>query len=95
MKSIVFYWFAKLININLPNPSTDDSKTRLILNLVFGILGAISVLVITYSGIQFMLSRGVPDKIAQARNTIIYALVGLAVAIFAAVLVNFVIGGVK
>jgi hypothetical protein len=42
-----------------------------------------------------MLSRGVPDKIAQARNTIIYALVGLAVAIFAAVLVNFVIGGVK
>jgi hypothetical protein len=95
MKSIIYCFFAKLVDVNIPHATAGDSKAKLILNIVFGILGAISVLVITYSGIQFMLSRGAPDKIAQARNTIIYALVGLAIAIFAAVLVNFVIGGVK
>jgi hypothetical protein len=91
IQRIIYYFAQALINVDLPHNAKTDNLTS-ILNVVFGILGAISVLVITIAGIQFMTSGGEPQKVANAKNTIIYALVGLAVAIFAAVIVNFVIG---
>lgn len=77
----------------LPEAPTTDDKLKQILNIVLIILGAISVLVIIIAGLDFMFSQGEPDKVSRARNTIIYALIGLAIAIFAAAIVNFVILG--
>ena len=51
-------------------------------------------LVLTISGIQFVLSSSNPDKVAKARNAIYYALTGIAVAVFGAALINFIIGRV-
>ena len=88
----IIYNFAQaLVNVDLPHNAKTDNLTS-ILNVVFGILGAISFLVITIAGVQFVASGGNPDKVAKARATILYALVGLVVAVFAAVIVNFVIG---
>lgn len=76
----------------LPHVSTDSSEIQLILNLVFVLLGVICLLVVTLAGFRYIVSRGEPQEIARAKNTIIYALVGLAIAILAFSIVNFVVG---
>jgi hypothetical protein len=60
-------------------------------NYALTILGALSVIIIIVSGIQFMVSSANPDKVKKARNTIYFALTGLAVAILASTIINFVI----
>ena len=74
--------------------TADKGTITTIFNIALTALGAISVLVLTISGIQFILSSSNPDKVAKARNAIYYALTGLAVAIFGAALINFIIGRV-
>lgn len=44
---------------------------------------------------MFTLSSGDAQKAAKARNTILYAVVGLVVAVFASAIVNFVFDGFK
>ncbi len=58
------------------------------LSLVVGIL---SVIVIILSGINFITSQGEPQKVTNARNRIIYAIVGLFVAVLAQGIVVFVL----
>lgn len=80
---------------SLPNPSistTDSPAVKTALTIVFGILGALSLLFITIGGLRYIISRGDAQATAKAKNTIIYALVGLAVAITAQAIVTFVIG---
>jgi hypothetical protein len=62
-----------------------------ILNVALTALGALSVLMMILTGIQFILSSANPEKVKKARNGFYYSLVGLVVAIFASELVNFVI----
>jgi hypothetical protein len=49
---------------------------------------------VIYGSINFVMSRGEPDKTANARNTIINALLGLAIAVIAAATVNFIAGSI-
>lgn len=75
----------------LPNANT-TSGIQEVFRIVFIAGGVIAVIVIIIAGIQFMLSGGDPGKAAAARNTIIYALIGLVVCILATSIVTFVIG---
>jgi hypothetical protein len=77
---------------NLPTTNTSSSELQLILNIFFGILGALSLLMITISGFRYIISDGDPQKAKQAREGITYALVGIAVALLAGAIINFVIG---
>ena len=82
-------------DIDIPNPGTPDSSSiSNILQIVFGIGGGIALIVIIVAGIQFILSRGEPQKAAVARSAIIYALVGLAVMVSAFAIVGFVVESV-
>ena len=76
----------------LVKAAADKGTITTIFNIALTALGAVSVLVLTISGLQFILSSSNPDKVAKARNAIYYSLAGLAVAIFGAAIVNFVIG---
>ncbi len=89
MKHILqaFAWQLPNADINAPN----DILSRGI-NYVFFALGLLAAIIIIYSGIQFMLAAGDPSKVKIAKNTIIWAVVGLIVAALAFVIVNFVIG---
>lgn len=62
-----------------------------ITNTLLFIIGALSVIMIVYGGLRFVLSQGEEKGVTSARNTIIYALIGLIVAILAYALVNFVL----
>lgn len=55
------------------------------------ILGAIAVIMIVIGGFKFVTSGGDTNAVASAKNTIIYALVGLVVVALAQVIVHYVL----
>lgn len=80
-------------NIDIPTQTAPvDSSVATALQIIMGVFGAIAVIVIIIAGIQFMLSQGDPAKTNTARNTIIYAAVGLAICALAFTIVSFVSG---
>jgi hypothetical protein len=75
----------------LPHPNT-GSTIKSVLEIVFSVMGAVSLLILVLAGFSFITSQGDAQKVATARNAIIYASAGLAVSILAVSLVGFVIG---
>jgi hypothetical protein len=65
---------------------------RQIINILLFIIGAIAVVMIIIGGLRYVLSGGDQSQITGAKNTILYAVVGLVVAIMAYAIVNFVVG---
>ena len=57
--------------------------------------GLIAVGFVIYGGVQYVISQGEPDNTTKARNTIVNALVGLAIIIVATPLVAFIAGRVS
>lgn len=72
-------------NDDLPKVAKD------IVNTLLYVLGAVSVIVIIVAGIMYTTSSGDPALITKAKNTLLYAVVGLVVAIMAYAIVNYVI----
>jgi hypothetical protein len=72
---------------------TDMIKT--IVNVLLFILGAIAVIMIIFGGIKYTISNGDSSQVTSAKNTILYAVVGLVVAILAYAIVNFVISSLS
>ncbi|MCX6728155.1 MAG: pilin [Candidatus Saccharibacteria bacterium] len=62
-----------------------------IVNISLYVIGAISVLMLIYGGIRYTTSGGDAKNVTAAKNTILYAIVGIVVAILAYAIVNFVI----
>lgn len=77
--------------VNLPKPDTTGDQIQNLLSIVFTFMGAIAVIVVIIAGISYILSAGDPQKTAKAKDTIVYALIGLAVAILANTIVLFVV----
>lgn len=69
-----------------------DGVFRTITNVLLFIIGAISVIMLIIGGIRYVVSGGDSAAVTGAKNTILYAIVGIVVAILAYALVNFVIG---
>lgn len=82
-------------DLDIPKTGTPNETTITeVLQIVFGIAGGVAMLIIIIAGIQFMLSRGDPEKAATARRAIIYAGVGLVLAVTAFSIVSFVVTSV-
>lgn len=94
MDKIIQILAAGLEANNIPK-NDPNTVVPAILNFVYFALGIISVIMIIYSGIQYSISSGNMDKINKAKNSIIYSIVGLVVAIAAFAITNFVIGAFK
>ncbi len=62
-----------------------------IINIFSWVVGAISVIMLIFGGFKYITSGGDSGKITSAKNTIIYALVGLVIVALSQVLVNFVL----
>lgn len=60
-------------------------------NLMLYIAGAVAVIVIIIGGIRYITSTGDAMRIKQAKDTILYGIVGLIIAIIAWALVNFIV----
>lgn len=64
-------------------------------NTLLWIVGVASVIVIIVGGLRYVLSGGDPKNTAAAKDTILYASIGLVVALLAYGIVNFVLGQFK
>jgi hypothetical protein len=73
----------------LPHASNSKSELETILNLVIGIVAALSVLFVVIGGLRYVLSAGDPQAAARARSTIIHAAIGLLIAVTAEGIVAF------
>lgn len=60
-----------------------------IINILLFLIGAIAVIMIIIGGIRYVVSAGDQGQITGAKNTILYAVVGLVIAIMAYAIVNF------
>jgi putative exporter of polyketide antibiotics len=73
------------------NTITLGDRINTIVNILLYILGAIAVVMIVIGGIRYTTSNGESAQMTSAKNTILYAVVGLVVSIMAYAIVNFVV----
>lgn len=64
---------------------------RQITNTILYIVGVIAVIMLIIGGIRYVISGGDAKKVTDAKNTVLYAIIGLVIAVFAYAIVNFVI----
>lgn len=62
-----------------------------IINGVIGVLALVAVIVVVIGGVNYMTSAGDAGKVQKAKNTILYAVIGLTICVLAFAIVNFVI----
>lgn len=70
---------------------TLESAVANIVNMLLFIVGVVAVVVIIIGGIMYATSAGDPGRAKKAKDAIMYAVIGLAVAILAYAIVNFVV----
>lgn len=87
------------INCNASNDTNDGTSSsnltkllKQIVNIISIIVGVIAVIMIIVAGLQYITSGGSSEKVGTAKNTVIYAIVGLVIVALAQFIVHFVLG---
>lgn len=91
---------ALTISDGIESAKGDDVATDLtgsggvfttIVNILLFVIGAVSVIMLIIGGIRYTVSNGDQNAITGAKNTILYAVIGLVVAFIAYAAVNWVL----
>ena len=69
----------------------DMGVFKQVTNIVLYIVGVIAVIMLIIGGIKYVVSGGDAKKVTDAKNTVLYAIIGLIVCFLAFAIVNFVI----
>lgn len=69
-----------------------DGIFKKIVDTALFLVGAISVVMLIYGGIRYTVSGGDSTAVGNAKNTILYAIVGIVISVLAYSIVGFVIG---
>lgn len=69
----------------------NDLLTQVI-NIFSVIVGVIAIFMIIFGGLKYITSGGESGNVSGAKNTIIYALIGLVIVALAQFIVHFVLG---
>lgn len=72
----------------------DNGVFGRITNVILLIVGIVSVVMLIYGGLRYILSGGDSKKVTDAKNTILYAIIGLIISLLAYAIVNFVLTSV-
>lgn len=95
------YIFQKIIarsegvfdGLYIPRVDT-DGRLEAVFSFLFVIIGIISVIMIIIGGYWYILSGGDPQKVKKAKDTILYAVIGVALSLSAWAIIGFVIGSI-
>ena len=68
---------------------------KTIINTLIFIIGMVAVIMIILGGISYATSQGDPAKVKKGKDTILYGIIGVIVALLAFAIVNFVIGALS
>jgi type IV secretory pathway VirB2 component (pilin) len=69
-----------------------ESYIQTIINVLLGLIGVVAVIMLIYGGFRYVLSAGNEKATSAAKDTILFAIIGIVVAVLAFAIVNFVIG---
>jgi len=78
-------------NVGNQTTGTFNNILKKIINIFSVIVGVVAVIMIVYGGFRYITSGGNSEKITSARNTIVYALIGLVIVALAQIIVKFVL----
>ncbi len=70
------------------------STVQTVINVVLAVVGVIAVFMIIIGGIQYSTSAGDSGKVKKAKDTILYGIIGLVIALLAFAIVNFVLDSI-
>ncbi|MDB5177189.1 MAG: conserved rane protein of unknown function [Candidatus Saccharibacteria bacterium] len=73
----------------------EQGTFRTLTNVMLFLVGAISVIMLIIGGMRYVVSGGDSSAVTGAKNTILYAIVGIIVAILAYAAVSFVISSLS
>ncbi len=65
-----------------------------VVNALLFVIGAVSVIMLIYGGIRYTTSAGNAANVTAAKNTIMYAIIGLIIAFLAFAIINWVLGAI-
>lgn len=91
------------VNLDINNPNCagggDSNQTinkviRTIINLLSVVVGIVAVIMIIVGGLRYITSGGSDTSVTGAKNTILYAIIGLIIVALAQILVRFVLSKV-
>ena len=72
-----------------------NSIIQTIINTIIFVIGIVAVVMIIIGGINYATSQGDPSKVKKGKDTILYGIIGLVVALLAYAIVNFVLGALQ
>ena len=72
----------------------DNGVFSRLTNTILLVVGLISVIMLAYGGLRYILSGGDSKKVTDAKNTILYAIIGLIISLLAYAIVHFVLNSV-
>lgn len=70
----------------------DDSVFESIINILSFVVGAVAVIMLIIGGFRYVISNGDANAVGSAKNTILYAIIGLIVVFAARSIVLYVVG---
>lgn len=79
-------------DVNLPPNSLDSADVANVLRLVWTITGILSVLFVVVGGLKYTLSNGDSNQVSSAKDTVLYAIIGLVLSLSAFLITSFVLG---
>jgi len=92
---VVFSPFFTNAAVTLVNPIGYNDFPSLLIAIAQGIavlIGSLSVIMIIWSGILFLVSAGDPARIQKAKSSLVFAIVGMVIAISAEVIIETIKG---
>ena len=84
---------------NCSNTSGGDTSIshliKSVVNIVSVVVGAVAVVMIIVGGFRYVTSGGKQESVQGAKNTILYAIIGLVIVALAQIVVHFVLNNVN
>jgi len=82
---------------NVDSSGTGDANTLItnIINIFSLVVGIVAVIMIIVAGFRYITSGGNDSNVGTAKNTILYAVIGLVIVALAQIIVRFVLNKTK
>jgi hypothetical protein len=81
-------------SLGLPKVVADNNTLHAILSAVFVFIGSWATIFLLVGAFRYIVSNGNQSQIKQAKDTILYAAVGLGISTLAFTIVQFVLGNI-
>jgi heme/copper-type cytochrome/quinol oxidase subunit 2 len=71
--------------------NTANNLVSTVINIISVVVGIVAVIMIIYAGFRYVTSGGRDESVKGAKNTILYAIIGLVIVALAQIIVHFVL----